>query len=170
MLQLAWHLFQRGACSFALSDCGTAAPHAEQTASGATSTSQRFPATYIIHHLAVSALPRRRWIVDECRACALRCGCSVDCGVAAPAVFVLAFCCWGCVVVLFFIYFAALFFVANFAVRVAAAVVEGAGGVVVGAEVAAAVVVAVMCYCYCCCCRSRSRRGRRCCCCFCGMS
>ena len=50
-------------------DCGTAAPHAEQTASGATSTSQRFPATDIIHQPAVSALPRRRWIVDDCRAC-----------------------------------------------------------------------------------------------------
>ena len=31
--------------------------------------SQRFPATYIIHHPAVLALPRRRWIVDDARAC-----------------------------------------------------------------------------------------------------
>ncbi len=83
LLQLAWH----GAstrCAFICSviDCGTAAPHAEQTA--LRQHSQRFPATYIIHHPAVSALPRRRWIVDDARACT-----SVLCAVGVLLIVVL---------------------------------------------------------------------------------
>jgi hypothetical protein len=44
LLQLAWHPFQRGACSLLVA----AAPDAEQTASGATSTFPAIPSD--LHH------------------------------------------------------------------------------------------------------------------------
>ena len=72
-------------CSFAVSlRC---CPHAEQTASGATAT---FPATYIIlqrRHSRVGAGSLTMLV----RVHALLCAVGVLCGVAAPAVLVLAF-------------------------------------------------------------------------------
>jgi hypothetical protein len=71
-------------------DCGIAAPHAEQTTSGATSTFQAIPSDLHLQcrhsRVGVTML-------------VLCCWCSVDCGVAAPAVFVLAL-----VLILFFLF------------------------------------------------------------------
>ena len=82
LLQLARHLFQRGACSLI-------AALLRPTLSRLAAAPRQHPSD---SQPAVSALPRRRWIVDDYRVHmrALRCWCSVDCGVAASAVFVLA--------------------------------------------------------------------------------